>query len=72
MAKLSPCASRRGVAQSEDLDEAAKAEFERIVADKPGQVSETELIRVGKSAAFRNGDLSRIEIGHSRTPPGST
>jgi hypothetical protein len=52
-------------AESEYMDkEAAQAEFERILAERPGQNS-VEVIRVGTRAAFRSGEFSRIEIqGH--------
>jgi hypothetical protein len=43
-------------------EEAAQAEFERILAEKPGQGSANEIIRVGKTAAFKSGDFSRIEL----------
>jgi hypothetical protein len=42
-------------------EEAAQAEFERILAERPGQGA-AEVIRVGKRAAFRSGEFSRIEI----------
>jgi hypothetical protein len=49
---------------SEDMDEeAAQAEFERILSEGPAHsLSKDALIRVGKTAAFRSEDFSRIEI----------
>jgi hypothetical protein len=51
--------------ESEYMEEgAAQAEFERILAERPGQTA-VEVIRVGKRAAFQSGEFSRIEIqGH--------
>ena len=43
-------------------EEAAQAEFERNLAEKPGQGPVNEIIRVGKTAAFKSGDFSRIEL----------
>ncbi len=43
-------------------EEAAQAEFERILAEKPTEGDQGRLIRVGKTAAFTARDFSRIEI----------
>ncbi len=44
-------------------EEAAQAEFERILAEKPGPGAlGDEIIRVGKRAAFKSGDFARIEV----------
>lgn len=50
-------------AQSEYMsDDAAQAEFERILGENPTEGEGHRIIRVGKSAAFKAGDFSRIEL----------
>jgi hypothetical protein len=54
---------------SENLEEdAAQAEFDRIVAERPGTGFAGKIIKVGKSAAFRSGDFTRIEVQDAQGP----
>ena len=56
------------VVMSEDMaEDAAQAEFERILAEDPGQGFPGRLIKVGTSAAFKAADFSRLEV---QDPPG--
>lgn len=51
------------VVASEDMDEeAAQAEFDRIVAEDPTRGFQGRLIKVGKSAVFKAGDFGRMEL----------
>ena len=53
---------KSGTVASEDMtEEEAQAELDRILEEKPG-LNEREVIRVGKTGAFRSGDFVQIQI----------
>jgi hypothetical protein len=49
-------------------EDAAQAEFDRILELRPG-MSDKRVIKVGKSAAFRGGEFSRIEVQDADSGP---